>query len=109
MRVKRAAQRASRITGRIARAAYVCGALCVIVLGAHGLYVHVSFMEAIEALLTGEHLADLFLTVEVPEPLGEAVTWMSMKGLQSWFIPACFIAGGILLIAKRRSIWRLLS
>ena len=65
-----------------------------IVLGAHGLYVYFS---RVEVFLFGGEAQKLFLTFEVPMRLREAVMWMSAKGIQSWFIPAAVLAGGIIV------------
>jgi hypothetical protein len=37
----------------------------------------------------------LFLEIEVPEAFRGIIEWMSLKGIQSWIIPAVFIAIGL--------------
>ena len=64
-----------------------------IVLGAHGLYVYFSRLE----LMFGGEASKLFLSLDVPIRLHSMVEWMSVKGLQSWFIPAVILAGGIIV------------
>jgi len=64
-----------------------------IVLGAHGIYVYFSRLE----LMLGGEASKLFLSVNIPIRLREAVEWMSMKGVESWFIPAAILVGGIVL------------
>ncbi len=63
-------------------------------LGAHGVYV---YFYRLETLFSGGGVAKLFLELDVPIRLQEAVVWMSYKGLQSWFIPAVFLGGGMVL------------
>lgn len=65
----------------------------VIIFGAHGIYVYFSRMQA---FLKGD-IAALFLTIQMPAELRDMVEWMSIKGIQSWFIPAVFVAAGIAL------------
>ena len=65
-----------------------------ILLGAHGLYVYFSRLE----LIFGGEATKLFLSVDMPVRLQSAVQWMSVKGVQSWFIPAAVLAGGIVLL-----------
>lgn len=65
-----------------------------VILGAHGLYVHFSILELI---LEAKNPADLFLALDVPSQLDGAVTWVSMKGLESWFIPAGLVVVGLIL------------
>ena len=64
-----------------------------IVLGAHGLYVYFSRLE----LMFGGEASKLFLSLDMPIRLRSMVEWMSVKGLQSWFIPAAILAGGIIV------------
>ncbi len=63
-----------------------------VILGAHGLYVYFSPFEA----LFGGGWDKLFLALELPSSgLQSVVEWMSVKGIQSWFIPAVFVVMGI--------------
>ena len=102
-----AVRRVSRVFGRLVQIAYICGALLIIVLGAHGVYVHVSPWEA---ALKGESALDkLFLVVATPSTMTSWVQWMSFKGCESWFIPACFIVAGLLLIANKDKIRDLIA
>jgi hypothetical protein len=58
------------------------------VLGAHGIVAYSSNMEALS-----KDPQKLFLEIEVPEAFRGTIEWMS--NLQSWIIPAVFIAIGI--------------
>jgi hypothetical protein len=60
------------------------------VYGAHGILVYASKLEALF-----KDPQKLFLEIEVPEAFRGAVEWMTVKGLQSWIIPAVFIVIGI--------------
>jgi len=71
----------------------VCASIVAVVLGAHGLYVYFSRLE----LLFGGEADKLFLAFEVPIRLTPVVEWMSLKGLQSWFIPAVFVVVGLII------------
>ncbi len=75
-----------------------------IVLGAHGIYV---YFNRIETLLGGE-ASKLFLTLDVPIRLREVVVWASLRGLQSWIIPALLLVGGIWLWNYSR-VWDIIS
>ncbi len=70
--------------------AVILAGITAITLGVHGLYVYFSRLELILGGMLGvsRHPADLFLELDVPSLFDEAVTWASLKGLQSWFIPA---------------------
>ncbi|XUX00953.1 MAG: hypothetical protein TUN42_02905 [Dehalogenimonas sp.] len=73
--------------------------LIVLVFGAHGLY---AYFYRVEALFG--RLSDLFFSIPMPYPeMGQAVKWMSTKGIVSWFLPAVvtFLGIGILWIAIR--------
>jgi hypothetical protein len=61
-----------------------------VVYGAHGIVVYASKLEALF-----KDPEKLFLEIEVPEAFRGAIEWMTVKGLQSWIIPAVFIAIGI--------------
>jgi hypothetical protein len=58
--------------------------------GAHGILVYTSKPEALS-----KDPQQLFLAIEMPEAFRGALEWMTEKGLQSWIIPAVFIAIGI--------------
>jgi hypothetical protein len=68
-------------------------AAALIVFGAHGIYVYFSRLEV---FFKGD-VAALFLSIQMPAQLQSVVEWMSIKGAQSWFIPAVFVALGIVL------------
>ena len=71
----------------------ICASVFTIVLGAHGIWVYFSRLE----LLFGGEASKLFLALEVPVKLRTVIEWMSLKGLQSWFIPAAFIVIGLVI------------
>jgi hypothetical protein len=60
------------------------------ILGAHGIVVYSSKLEALF-----KNPQKLFLEIEVPEAFRGTIEWMSLKGIQSWIIPAVFIAIGV--------------
>jgi hypothetical protein len=60
------------------------------ILGTHGIMVYSSKLEALF-----KDPQKLFLEIEVPEAFRGTIEWMSLKGIQSWIIPAVFIAIGI--------------
>jgi hypothetical protein len=65
--------------------------IALIIYGIHGLYV---YFHPIEALLSPNATA-LFLSVQMPAQLQGIIEWMTVKGIQSWFIPSIFIVLGI--------------
>jgi len=69
----------------------ILASIFAIVLGAHGVYVSFSRLE----LLLGGGADRLFLALEVPAELQTTIEWMSLKGFESWFIPAAFISIGL--------------
>jgi hypothetical protein len=68
-------------------------AIGLVILGAHGVYTYTSRLE----IMFGAQQKELFLTMKVPLKFQGMVGWMSIKGFESWIIPAIFIVGGILL------------
>lgn len=71
----------------------ICASIVAVILGSHGLYVYFSPLE----LLFGGGADKLFLAFELPSWIVPAVEWMSLKGLQSWFIPAVFVFIGLVV------------
>jgi hypothetical protein len=71
----------------------ILASIFAIVLGAHGVYIYFSRLE----LLFGGEASKLFLALGVPAWLRAPIEWMSIKGLQSWFIPAVFIVIGLII------------
>jgi len=78
----------------------ILASIFAIVLGAHGVYVYFSRLE----LLFGGEAYKLFLAIEVPIRLQAPIEWMSLKGLESWFIPAVFIFIGLIIWYWQSSI-----
>lgn len=75
----------------------ILGGFVAFLLAAHGLYVHFSLWEAVFSVMFAPEIwSKLFLSLPVG-PLGDVVLWMSIKGFQSWIIPASFIPLGALL------------
>jgi hypothetical protein len=60
------------------------------ILGTHGVVVYSSKLEALF-----KDPEKLFLEIEVPDVLRGTIEWMTLKGIQSWIIPAVFIVIGI--------------
>jgi hypothetical protein len=71
-----------------------------LMLGAHGLY---AYFHPLETLFSSTQ-DRLFFAISVPTQVSGLVNWMSLKGFQSFFVPAVFVACGIGLIwwAKNR-------
>jgi len=76
-------------------------AIISIILGAHGVWVYFSRLE----LIFGANGSKLFLAIEMPEIFKGLVEWMSMKGFQSWVLPALFIILGIVLWLLQTKIY----
>ena len=73
----------------------MCASVASIILGVHGLYAYFHPLETLFALGM-EGYDKLFFTLELPvSGLQTIVGWMSLKGIQSWFIPAVFLIMGI--------------
>jgi hypothetical protein len=77
----------------LARLVLIVVGLASAVFGAHGLVV---YFGGLEALLKNPQ--DLFLEIEVPEAFRGAIEWMWYRGIESWVIPAVFIAIGIVFL-----------
>ncbi len=71
----------------------LCISIVAVALGSHGLYVYFSRLE----LLFGGEAGKLFLSFGMPIRLVPVVEWISLKGLQSWFIPAVFVVVGLVI------------
>ena len=74
--------------------ALILGGIFGVVIGAHGLYIHFS---TIELLFGGKNPSDLFLAVDVPHWLDGIIEWSSLKGFESWVIPAIIIIAGLVV------------
>jgi hypothetical protein len=72
---------------------FLIASIVFIILGIHGLWVH---FNAFEAFMGGQS-DKLLLSISVPIKLQGLIEWMSFKGLQSWFVPVCFIVLGFVL------------
>ena len=96
-RERQGKKRRPRGSGRMLRlpvkVILICASIVAVVLGSHGLYVYFSRLE----LLFGGEANKLFLAFEMPMRLSPVVEWMSLKGLQSWFIPAVFVVFGLVI------------
>jgi len=73
--------------------ALVAASITSMILGGHGVWVYFSRLE----LLFGGEANKLFLSLPVPIRIQPLIEWMSLKGLQSWFIPIGFIVLGLIL------------
>jgi hypothetical protein len=67
--------------------------------GAHGIVVYASKLEVFF-----KDPQKLFLEIEVPEAFRGTIEWMTLKGLQSWIIPALFIGIGVVFWAAASKI-----
>lgn len=76
-----------------------------IILGIHGLYVYFSRLE----LFFGGEASKLLLMWEVPIRLRPLIEWASVKGLQSWFLPAVVLVGGIIIFNSSNILSRVTS
>ena len=74
----------------LAKLVLILAGAASVVFGAHGLVVYFSRLEALF-----KDPQSLFLEIEVPEAFRGAIEWMTIKGFQSWVIPAVFVAIGI--------------
>ena len=63
------------------------------ILGVHGLIVYFTPISS----LMNKYPEDLFLAVQVPSAFQSPIEWMSYRGLDSWIIPAIFIAVALVL------------
>jgi hypothetical protein len=69
-------------------------AIAAVVLGAHGLYAYFHPLETMFSL--GGGYEKLFFVVDLHVAgLEKAVEWVSLRGLQSWFVPAVLVVSGI--------------
>jgi hypothetical protein len=86
-----------------------------VVLGAHGLYIYCYFKVASflgtrtadaamasSSLSTQEYLSRLFLAWDVPDQFRDWVLWVTVKGLESWVVPAVIIVAGIFLLRVQK-------
>lgn len=76
------------------------------ILGAHGLYVHFSRLETVSRFVFGSQkdMNKLFLVVDLPDFADKYIGWMTVKGFESWFVPAVFAVGGVLLWLNSRKL-----
>lgn len=79
----------------------IVAALISIILGVHGVWVYFSRLE----VLFGGNSEKLFLGIELPQRLEPMISWMSMKGFQSWVIPVVFILVGLALWGLQSNIY----
>jgi hypothetical protein len=99
----------------LAKITLICAGVVGLVLGAHGLYACCYFKladflgtPATEmgmtsfSLSTQEYLSKLFLTWDVPSLFRYPVLWVTVKGVESWFVAAIIIVVGILLLRVQK-------
>lgn len=70
--------------------------ISLIIFGAHGLYAYFNTWDTIGALMS-ENYDKLFFAISVPHQISGLVSWMSLRGLQSFFVPAIFLLVGLML------------
>lgn len=76
--------------------------LILVVWGVHGLY---AYFYRLDMMLGASD--KLFGEISLPGAIVKYVSWMSVKGFQSWFIPGIFIAAGFISIWwQSRWVWR---
>jgi hypothetical protein len=85
--------------------------LYAIILGAHGIYVYSSIsglniFELAEVASGGPLSHKLFLSIGVPSWFQSSVCWMSIRGVQSWVIPAIIVVAGSFLFITG---WRIFT
>jgi len=83
----------------LARLVLILAGAASIAFGVHGLVVYFSPLEVLF-----KDPQQLFLEVEVPEAFRGAIEWMSLKGFQSWAIPAVFVGLGVVIWAASSQI-----
>ncbi len=81
---------------------WAIGAVCsglVAILGLHGLYAHVHWLDYFgeELLGVSPKACRLFLVIPMIEPMKSVVHWISYEAIYSWYIPALFTIVGIVL------------
>ena len=99
----------------LAKITLICAGVVGLVLGAHGLYSCCYFKLADSlgelgtdagmtsfSLSTEEYLSKLFLAWDVPNQLRDAVLWTTLKGVESWFVPAVMVVAGFVLLRVRK-------
>jgi hypothetical protein len=75
--------------------ALIC-AIPLLILGIHGLYAYFQPWDTIAAFAT-ETYGKLFFSIDVPSWSVNAVSWMTARAFQSFFVPVVFLAGGVYL------------
>jgi uncharacterized membrane protein YsdA (DUF1294 family) len=66
----------------------------LLLLGAHGLYGYFQRLDFLGAIFSGS-TGRLFFAIPVPPPFSDLVTWMTLRGFQSFIIPAIFLLVGV--------------
>jgi hypothetical protein len=93
----------------------ICAGVVGLVLGAHGLYTCCYFrlgdflgtlatdvgMTSF-SLSTEEYLSRLFLAWDVPNQLRDMVLWVTIRGVESWVVPAVMVVAGFVLLRVQK-------
>jgi hypothetical protein len=92
----------------LVKIALICAGVVGLVLGAHGLYIYghfklASFLGMTSfSLSTQEYLSRLFLAWDVPNQFRDSVLWVTVRGVESWFVPAVLVLIGIILLRVQK-------
>jgi hypothetical protein len=99
----------------LAKITLICAGIVCLVLGAHGLYVYcysklAGFQGTFttdaamtsSSLSTQEYWSRLFLAWDVPSQFRDLVLWVTVRGVESWVVPAVLIVVGILLLRVQK-------
>lgn len=99
----------------LAKIGLICAGVVGLVLGAHGLYACCYFKLAdflgtlatdlgmtSFSLSTQEYLSRLFLTWEVPSLFRDPVLWVTVKGVESWFVAVVMVVAGFILLRVQK-------
>jgi hypothetical protein len=91
----------------LAKLALICAGVVGLVLGTHGLYICCYFKLAdvgmISSTLSSEEcLSRLFLAWDVPSLFRDSVLWVTIRGLESWVVPAVLVVAGFVLLRVQK-------
>jgi hypothetical protein len=99
----------------LAKITLICAGVVGVVLGAHGLYIYCYFRVSgflgtlitdaamtSSSLSTQEYLSRLFLAWDVPDQFRDWVLWVTVRGVESLFVPAVLIVAGFVLLRVQK-------
>jgi hypothetical protein len=96
----------------LTKVALVCAGALGVILGAHGLYIYFKLSSFRGMLITAaamessnlspeQYLSRLFLAWGVPNPFRDWVLWATVRGFESWFVPAVLFVAGVFLLGAQ--------